>query len=293
MRISTLAAIALALAAVLAGTIPAQAKLRVVASFSILADLTARVGGPDADVNALVGPDGDAHVFEPRPQDAALVKDADVMVVNGLGFEGWFGRLVKAAGFAGKVVTASDGITLLTLEGADDPHGWQSPLNAIRYVANIRDGLCAAAPAQCDGFRARAAAYAAELEALDRDLAGRFGAVAADRRRIVTSHDAFGYLAQRYGITISSVQGVSTEAEASAGDVAGLIRQIKAEKARVIFVENISDPRLMDMIARETGAKLGGELYSDALSPADGPAPDYVSLMRHNAGLLLGAMTAQ
>jgi zinc/manganese transport system substrate-binding protein len=287
--------------------------LRVVTSFSILGDLVLQVGGEHVAVVTLVGPNGDAHVYEPTPADARSMASADLVVVNGLGFEGWLERLIDASGYEGPVAMLSDGIETLAVggdevahereeeEGTDhvehdhgpiDPHGWQSVENAIVYVGNIADALCNIDPAHCDVFRGHAADYVAELEALDADIGADFAAIPQERRRVITTHDAFNYFAHAYSIEFLAPQGVSTDSEASAADVARLIRQIRDEGVTALFLENVSDPRLIEQIARETGVSPGGALYSDALSEAGGAAPTYVDMMRHNASVLLAAMQA-
>lgn len=285
---AALAAAAVALAALPALAQPLAQPLKVVASFSILGDMVRQIGGDAVTVTTLVGPDGDAHVYEPTPADARAVAAADLVVVNGLGFEGWMGRLTKASGYKGPVVVASRGVK--PIEGGhdhghdhgEDPHAWQSVGNARVYADNIAAGLAKAAPAMADGLRARQAAYAAELDTLDREIKAALAAVPKADRRIVTSHDAFGYFARTYGVTFLAPVGVSTEAEPSAGDVAKLIRQMKKDKVKAVFVESIADPRMLEQIARETGARIGGRVYSDALSGPDGPAATYTAMMRHN-----------
>jgi zinc/manganese transport system substrate-binding protein len=304
----------LALVAAFAGRAAAE-PLKVVASFSILGDFVAEVGGPYVSVTTLVGPNGDPHVFQPSPADVRKLAAADLVVVNGLGFEGWLDRLVEASGYRGAIAIASNGVTpLMTGEGVHahdehaakaehvhqavdehdhagvDPHAWQSVANAEIYVKNVAATLCAADRAHCAEFEANAASYSAELERLDADIEAGLAQVPPERRKIITSHDAFTYLARAYRIEIIAAQGASTESEASAADVAALIRQARAEGVTALFVENISDPRLIELIARETGVKPGGKLYTDALSEPDGPAPTYVEMMRHNAGLLQAAL---
>jgi len=304
-----------------AGLMPAAAHdhLKVVASFSILGDMVREVGGDAVDLTVLVGPDGDAHVYEPTPADAKAVGEADVLIVNGLDFEGWMPRLLDASGFKGKMIVASDGITPREWEGEEeeghdhaaeeaaghkhegeehahehgafDPHAWQSLANGVVYVNNITAALAAADPDHADAFKTAGAAYAAELATLDGKVKADFAAIPQASRKVVTSHDAFGYFGAAYGVEFIAPQGVSTEAEASAGEVAKIIEQIRAEHIRAVFVENITDPRLVDQIARETGAKVGGELYSDALSKADGPAPTYVKMFEWNAAALTAAMS--
>lgn len=277
---------------------PATAEpLKVVASFSILADISRQIGGDRLDVKALVGPNGDAHVYQPTPTDARTLAKADLVVMNGLGFEGWMERLVKAAGYRGPLVVASRGVTLLKMrqdEGSQednaDPHAWQDLANGRHYVVNIREALVQADPAGAEVYRARAEAYLAQLEAIDQEARTTLGALPPTRRRLVSSHDAFGYFAHAYGLEFIAPVGVSTDAESSAAAVAALIRQIRRDRIPALFVENISDPRLLERIRRETGARLGGTLFSDALSTADGPAPTYLDMMRHNIRTLTAAL---
>lgn len=283
----------LAGAAALSSAVDAQTAarpLRVVASFSILADLVANVGGPDVEVHALVGRDADAHVFQPAPADVKRVAQADLVVVNGLHYEGWLTRLVQTAGFKGPVLVCSDGLTPRRTGPDPDPHAWQDLASARHYVARIRDALVQARPAQADTLRRRAADYTAQIDALDRQTRADFAALPADRRRVVTSHDAFGYFAAAYGIEFLTAQRWNTDSEPSAADVARLIRQIRAQRAAALFVENISDPRLMQRVAQESGAVVGGTLYSDALSAPGTAADTYLKLFRHNAQTLLAGL---
>ncbi len=269
-----------------------EAKLKVVASFSIIGDLVAQVGGEDIELTTIVGPNADAHVYEPKPDDAKAMARADVVFVNGLGFEGWLQRLVEASGYGKDIVTVSDGIVELVPDGenAADPHGWQSIGNAKTYIANIQRGLCRADALSCDTFEMRATRYTKALDELDDWTKTLVAAIPIDRRVIITSHDAFGYFAKAHGIRFLAPEGVNTESEASAQDVAALIRQIRARKAKVLFLETISDPRLIAQIASETGVTIGGSLYSDALSAGDGPARNYIEMMRHNVRLITDAM---
>jgi zinc/manganese transport system substrate-binding protein len=273
--------------ALLAAT-PAVAAERViaVASFSILGDLVSRVGGERVEVTTIVGPGSDAHIYEPKPDDAKAMAAAAIVLVNGLGFEGWMERLVQASGYGGTVVTVTDGVAVA--EG--DPHAWQDAGNAAIIVDNIAKALCAADLENCAAYEGNAASYRKELAALDQEIKAALAQVPSERRVVITSHDAFGYFARAYGVTFLAPEGVSTESEASAKDVAKLIAQIRADKASALFIESISDPRLIEQIARETGVKIGGELYSDALSPKHGPAATYLDMMRHNARMLTAAM---
>ncbi len=335
MRLFMPIAVAIALLLGLPAGAHAADKIKAVASFSILGDMVKQVGGDRVEVTTLVGPDGDAHVYEPTPADARNLAASNILFVNGLGFEGWMDRLEKSSDFKGPVVTASKGVTPLNtaeeeahgdeVGGADDdhakheddhdehakhddkedhagheghhhgdldPHAWQSLANGKIYVANIRDGLIAADPGGKATYEANAAKY---LEAIDKEEAvvkDTLGKLPKDRRRIITSHDAFGYFGAAYGLEVIAPEGVSTESEASAKDVAKIVRQIKAEHIPAVFMENITDHRLLDQIARETGAKIGGTLYTDALSGPDGPAPTYLGMFHHNIETLSQALSS-
>jgi zinc/manganese transport system substrate-binding protein len=289
-----------ALAALMLAT-PARAqdRLPVVASFSILGDFVKNVCGDRVAVESLVGPNGNAHVYAPSPSDAKKVADAKLVFVNGLGFEGWLERLVKASGTKAPVVVATNSIKPLERSGDHDhdhgradPHAWQSVANAKVYVANIRDALIAADPAGKEAYVANAAAYLAKLDALEREVREVMAKIRADRRRVITSHNAFGYFQDAYGVNFIAPQGVSTEAEASAKDIAAIISQIKKQKVAAVFLENVTDPRQMQQIAQETGAKVGGMLYSDALTDANSDAPTYIDLIRHNLRQLASALVS-
>lgn len=311
--ISATALIGLSLTAP-APTWSADAPIPVVATFSILGDMVKRIGGDRVAVTTLVGADGDAHVYHPTPADARAVSQAEILVFNGLAFEGWLDRLVEASGFGGVRVVATDGIRLVRLEddddhhddhaekddhaakdehghGAFDPHAWQNPANAVIYVDNIAAALAKADPANASTYYGNRAAYVAEIEALDADIRKTVEGLPEDRRTIVTAHDAFGYFSETYGLRFVAPSGISTESEPSAADVAALIRQIREEGIKAVFVESITDRRLLEQIAGETGASIGGTLYSDALSGPDGPASTYLDMMRHNVEMLAGALS--
>jgi zinc/manganese transport system substrate-binding protein len=286
--------------ALLAGPAVA-APMPVVASFSILGDMVQQVGGDRVSVTTIVGPNADTHVYEPRPKDAAVLGEARAFFVNGLGFEGWIDRLVQATGFKGEVVTVSDGVTTRATGGESahegdhshgfiDPHAWQSLGNGLIYVANIARGLCAVDAEGCATYTASAEAYSAQIAALDAEVKAQIAAVPEAERKVITTHDAFGYFAEAYGVTFLAPEGISTESEASATDVARLIDQVRHEGVKALFIENMSDPRLVQQIAAETGAKPGGALYADALSEPDAGAATYLDMFRHNVGLLVQAL---
>jgi zinc/manganese transport system substrate-binding protein len=287
MRRVLLIACALVLAA---SPLRSEERLKVVASFSILADFVRNVGGDKVDVTSLVGPNGDIHVYAPAPSDAKTVGGVKLLVINGLGLEGWLPRLVQSSGSEAAIVTASSGIRPLAHGSQSDPHAWQSVANAKIYVANIRDALVVADPADATAFRANADRYLAELDALDAEVRAAVGKILPERRKVISTHSAFGYFAAAYGIEFIAPSGVSTENEPSARDIAAIIRQIKAEKIPAVFLENISDDRLIRRIAAETGANVGGTLYSDSLTAEKGPAPTYIDLVRHNIKALTSAL---
>jgi zinc/manganese transport system substrate-binding protein len=268
----------------------AQERLNVVASFSILGDFVRNVGGDRVNVSTLVGPDGDVHVYTPAPSDAKKIADAKLLVINGLGLEGWLPRLVQSSGGKANIVTASQGIAARKLGSNADPHAWQSVANAKIYVANIREALVAADPANAGVYRANAEAYLAKLDALDREVREAVVQIPPEHRKVISTHNAFGYFAAAYGIEFIAPLGVSTESEASARDIAGIITQIRTAKIPAVFLENISDPRLIRQISAETGAKIGGTLYSDSLTGEKGPAPTYIDMVRHNIKALTGAL---
>jgi zinc/manganese transport system substrate-binding protein len=278
--------------ALIAAVCPAHAEVRlnVVASFSILGDFVKNIGGDRIVVTALVGPDGDVHVYMPAPADAKKVAEAKLLVINGLGLEGWLPRLVQSSGSKAVIVTATDGIAPLKIGADADPHAWQSVANAKTYVANIRDALVAIDPAGAAVYRANTEAYLAKLDALDREVREAIAQIPESRRKVISTHNAFGYFAVAYGIDFIAPLGVSTESEPSARDIAGIITQIRAAKIPAVFLENISDPRLIQRIAAETGAKVGGTLYSDSLTGEKGDAPTYIELVRHNIKALTRAL---
>ncbi|MQM31426.1 MAG: metal ABC transporter substrate-binding protein [Candidatus Accumulibacter phosphatis] len=277
--------------------------LPVVASFSILGDLTQRVGGEHVQVYTLVGPLADAHVYQPKPADVKILARARLVVVNGLGFEGWIDRLMQSSGYRGPIVVASKGVKLLDKEAgpggqhrghdhaADvDPHAWQDLAQARHYVDNIAAALTQLDPANEAAYQANAAALKQQIDTLDAEIRASLSRLPAERRVVVSSHDAFGYFARAYGIRFLAPVGVSTDAQPSAAAVAAIIRQIRQEKIPAMFIENVSDPRLLERISAESGARIGGILYSDSLSTAGTTAASYLGMMRENAKTLAAAL---
>lgn len=289
-RLLALASLPLSAALPVRAVVDTASPLRVVASFSIVADMVREVGGQAVAVTSLVGPDADAHVFSPTPSDAIQVGRAGLVVVNGLNFEGWIDRLVKVSGYRGPVLVASRGIAVRKTPGGADPHAWHDLGNARRYVDNIRAALVSAAPDQRVVIDDRAARYTARIDALDAQTKALVAALPVGRRRVITGHDAFGYFARAYGIEFLSPRGWSTESEPSAEAVARIVRQLREQRASALLVENISDPRLIERIAREAGARVGGRLYSDALSAPGTEADTFLKLFSHNMNTVIAAL---
>lgn len=280
---------------IFAGPAPAAAKtLEAVASITVLADVVRQVGGEHVHVRSLVGPNGDAHEYEPTPDDAKNLKAADVVFVSGEGLEGWMDRLITASGYSGKPVVASEGIKTREMEEDGqtiiDPHVWNDPKSVMAWVGNIEKALAAADPEDAEHFKANAEAYRKELQAADDYAREQLSAIPEAQRKLLTSHDAFGYFGRAYHVAFLSPVGFSTENEASAADVARLIDQIKREGVRAYFFENSSDTRLVKQIADATGAQPGGALYVESLSEPDGPAPTYLKMFRYNVDQVVAAM---
>jgi zinc/manganese transport system substrate-binding protein len=282
-----------------------EKKLSVVVSFSILADVVKQIGGDAVDVTPLVAPGSDAHVFEPTPADAKRIASADLVIINGLGFEGWMTRLIESSGYKGKLVEASHGIQAISLEeegeheshehdyhdhGALDPHVWQDVSNMLAYVQVIEAALSAARPLQAKQFQSSANAYRTKIQALDDDIKQAWAAVPKEKRKVITSHDAFGYYAKAYGVEFLAPLGMNTDSEATAQDIARLIDQIRAQNIKALFVESIASKRLIQQLEADSGAKMGGTLYSDSLCAAPCLASTYLDMMRHNTQLLVDAV---
>ncbi len=306
MRITRRTALLLPLLATQAPT-PTWAQertLKVVTSFTILADMVQQVGESRVTVRSLAGPNQDLHGFEPRPSDLQAIAGADVMVINGLGLEGWAERLAQSAGFKGTAIVASKGVPALKSghkhgaghshaghnHGAFDPHAWQDIANARLYVENIRAGLAAADPARAAAYTAAAARYTNDLTALDSEIRALLAAIPRASRRAVTSHDAFAYFAAAYGVDMLAIAGTWRDSEPSARDLAALTAQVKRQNIRALFLENASNPAALNALSSETGIKIGGQLYPDALTPPGGPADTYLKMMRHNATTIVAAL---
>jgi zinc/manganese transport system substrate-binding protein len=270
--------------------------VRVVVSFSILEDFVRQIGGSDVEITSLIGPDSDPHVFEPRPEQARTLGKAQLFVVNGLGFEAWLGRLTRSAQFSGAVISAAEGVTpIMTTEAGEtsavpDPHAWQDPRNVIVYAENIARALAEIDPARAEAYGQRLQRYKAEIEGLDRRVRGALNEIPLEKRRVITSHDAFAYYGKAYGVTFLAAEGINTDSEPSARSIADLIRQIRRERIKALFLENIADPRLVDELARDTSTTPGPPLYSDALSAPNGPAPTYIRMIEYNTAALKSGM---
>lgn len=286
--------VSLAVAALLSSPLAMAKTVNAVTSFSILGDIVQEVGGEHVKVTSLVGPDGDPHSFEPSPKDSKAINASDVVFVSGLGLEGWIDRLVTASGYKGHLVTASEGVNYRKMEEdgkqITDPHAWNSMANGVIYATNVMNALIKADPQDADYFRQRGKAYIEQLQKLDSWAKTEFAGIPQSKRKVLTSHDAFGYFGQEYHVSFMAPVGFSTESEASASGVASLIKQIKDEKVKTYFIENQTDPRLVKQIAAASGAQPGGELYPEALSGPQGPATTYVKAFKHNVETIVASM---
>lgn len=286
--------VSLAVAALLSSPLAMAKTVDAVASFSILGDIVHEVGGEHVKVTTLVGPDGDPHSFEPSPKDSKAINASDVVFVSGLGLEGWIDRLVTASGYKGHLVTASEGVNSRKMEEdgtqITDPHAWNSMANGVIYATNVMNALIKADPEDADYFRQRGKAYIEQLQKLDAWAKTEFTGIPQSKRKVLTSHDAFGYFGQEYHVSFMAPVGFSTEAEASASGVASLIKQIKEQQVKTYFIENQTDPRLVKQIAAASGAQPGGELYPEALSGPQGPATTYIKAFKHNVETIVASM---
>ncbi len=287
----------------LAGPGQAAPRMTVVATFSVIGDMLAHVGGDHTDIKTIVGPGGDSELYQPTPADVAKVASARAVFFNGLNeeFEPWLEPLLKQAAFKGTKVMVTRGVRTLTAEEehpvsgrqlptAIDQHAWLDPRNGVVYVRNIAEALARLDPANATDYRARAAAYPKEIQALDdwarREMAG----VPVGKRRALASHDSLQYIANAYAITLLSVNGWTNKSEPSAAELAKLAHQIRAERVKALFLDSITDPRAMQRIAGETGAVIGGTLYGDSLSPAGGEADNYIAMLHHDVATLKAGM---
>ncbi|PMZ92316.1 MULTISPECIES: metal ABC transporter substrate-binding protein [unclassified Pseudomonas] len=275
-------------------SLSAAEKLQVVTSFSILADMTRQVGKDHIQITNMVGPDADAHTYEPTPDDAKALLKARLIIKNGLGFEPWLDRLVTSTETRAAVISASHGVIPRSLDEdgktVPDPHAWHNLANTELYITNITKALIAADPANTADYERNSQLYLKQVYALLAEAKAKLGSLPSGNRKVVTSHDAFGYLGQAYGIEFMAPQGLSTEREPSAAEVAALITQIRQAKVKAVFMENIKDARLLKQIADESGAQIGGTLYSDALA-ASGPAGTFTGLFEYNLNTLYNALS--
>ncbi len=264
----------------------AQEKPKIITSFSIIADMTREVGSDNIELKTLVGANGDAHEYEPTAADVKAIAEADLVLINSLKFEGWMERLIKSARYNGKVVVVSDGSQLIE----NDPHAWQDLRNGKIYVENIKNALVEIDKIHAGDYQKNARDYIKKLDELNSWVKNEINKISPEKRNVITTHDAFQYFAEAYNINFISALGVSTGTQASASDIAKLIDQIRSQKASAIFLENMSDPRLMKQLAKDSGAHIGGTLYPDSLSAKDEPAPSYIEMFKHNVRELVKAM---
>lgn len=274
----------------LKSAVAVEKKLKIVASFSILGDLTRQIGGEDVDVDIIVPENADPHIYEPKPLDVKKLSQADLVIVNGLGFEGWFNRLIINSGYKSEVIVAANTVIPRVLHmsqgiNATDPHAWHNVKNAILYVIEIKQALQKKLPEKKEEIEARAKTYINVLQELDHWVHSQFNNLDSHLRKVITTHDAFAYFGAEYDIEFLAPVGISTDAQPTAAKVAELITTIKAQNIKAIFIENLADGRLINEIAKEANVEVDGTLYADSLSnPSDlkSPAPTYVEMIRYN-----------
>ena len=293
-----------AAALLLAGPARPAERIPVVATFSVIGDMLARVGGDHVDIKTIVGPGGDCELYQATAADVATVAAARAVFLNDLNeeFEPWLEPLLKQAAFKGLKVVVSRGVRTLAAEEEHpvsgrmlpetvDQHAWLDPRNGVVYVRNIAAALARLDPANAADYRTRAAAYAKEIEAVDDWARQQIAEVPAVKRRALTSHDSLQYIASAYGIKLLSVNGWTNNSEPSAAQLAKLAEQVRDSHVKALFLDSITDPRGMERIAGETGAVIGGTMYGDSLSPAGGEADSYLNMLRHDVATLKAGMS--
>jgi zinc/manganese transport system substrate-binding protein len=276
---------------------PEVKKLQVIASFSIIGDMVKQVGGDKVEVTTLVGPNGDVHLFEPSPEDAKNIANADIIFVNGLGMEGWLDRLISSSGYDGQVVELAKNVKTINISekkddkpAVADPHAWQDISNGKIYIDNIRNALVKRDKKNAKVYEQNAQKYIVRLSDLNSWVKNEINKVPSGKRKVITSHDSFRYFAEAYDIEFFAPQGISSDSQPSAGDMAKLEDQMLRKEIKAVFFENMTDQRLTRQLEKDVGAKIGGVLYSDALSEPTGPAGTYFDMFKNNVPKLVTAM---
>ena len=272
-------------------------QLQVSASTTQVADIARNVAGDRAEVNGILTPNADPHEYEPRPSDAEGVADADVILKSGGDLDAWLDQVIESSGSDAPVITLIDAMPTLTAtengQTEVDPHWWQDPRNGVIAVGEIRDALTEADPDGADEYAANADAYIDSIKSVDRQIAACIDRVPPAERKLVTSHDALSYYAKRYGIEVigAAIPGLSTQAQASAGETADLIDLINRDHVKAIFAEAGVSQSLEDAIAGETGATVGGQLWADALGPAGSSGDTYLKALAANTETMVDGFT--
>jgi zinc/manganese transport system substrate-binding protein len=300
---TVLSLVAISIIILLPGVAIAADKIKVVATFSVIADMVANVAGDLVDLVTIVGPNADCEEYEPTAADVPKMANARILFMNGLNddFEPWLANLMNQAKFAGTKVIVTRGVKALTAEDEHpmggkpkatvlDQHAWMTPHNGILYVRNITDTLARIDPGNADTYRNRAASYTQQLRDLDSWAHDEMAEVPTAKRRVLSSHDSLQYLGVAFGITMISVNGWTNKSEPSAADLARMTDQIRRDHVRALFLDSITDPRAMERISKETGAVIGGTVYGDALSKSDGGAGTYIEMIHHDISTLKAGM---
>ncbi len=274
--------------------LPAQ-KLQVVATASMIADMASQIGGDLIDVRCVVPIGGDPHIYDPTPGDANMVAHADLILRNGLTFEGWLMELIENSGTRANIVTVTEGIdaiSSLLYENASDPHAWMDASNGLIYIKNIRDALIRLDPQNEPTYTQNHEQYAGHLRELDHYIMEKIASIPESKRILITSHDAFQYYGRRYGIRLESVLGTSTDAEVQTADILRLNKIIKESRVPALFVESTINPKVLEQLAVDNNLQIGGKLYSDSIGDKDSPAPTYYDMLKHNTDVIVAALSS-
>lgn len=278
---------------ILIGSANAQKRLKIVASASMISDIASNVIGDLHEIDMIVPIGGDPHLHEPTPSNARLVAAGDLILINGLTFEGWINELIENSGTTGDIVTVTNGVNVLTSQtyhNSADPHAWMDVSNGVIYARNIRDAIIKLDPDNAAVFNANFDSYSKKLISLDKEIEMAIQTIPEERRILITSHDAFQYYGRKYNIRLEAIMGISTEAEAQTADIIRVNRVIKENKVPAVFIESTINPKMVQQLATDNKVTVGGQLYADSLGDTDSPAATYINMLRYNTNTIVAAL---
>ncbi len=270
--------------------------LKIVATATIMADMTKNIVGDQSVVHCIVPAGADPHVYDPTPADAKLIADADLIIQNGLTFEGWLSELISNSGTKAKVITLTEGVDVigsLDYTNSNDPHAWMNAANALVYIKNIKDALVEINPKNEEVYNFNYGVYKQQIEQLDNYILKEIQKIPENRRILITSHDAFQYYGKKYGIRLEAIQGTSTEAEAQTSDIIRLTKTIKENNIPAVFIESTINPKLLKGLAKENDIVVGGELFADSLGDEESEAATYLDMLRYNTDVIVAALSRE